>query len=101
MNEIKSPVYGFSALAENSLFENKLKQSLQLTGFTGFRDHHSYSQNDIDSLRKKANGIPLVCTEKDWIKIKDLEQVDGILVVQSKLVPQNSDLMDWIKSQLN
>lgn len=40
-----------------------------------YPDHHSYTRFDIEDLLKKANGLPLVTTTKDAVKIpKDLLQ---------------------------
>ena len=98
---IEKPLYGFSALADNSLFENSLKETYNLVGFSGFRDHYSFTQNDIDLLHKKAGSADLVCTEKDWIKVKELNNVKDILVIKSTLVPQSTDFIEWIKNQIN
>tara|TARA_Y100000385_G_scaffold13886_1_gene14170 strand:- start:5378 stop:6160 length:783 start_codon:yes stop_codon:yes gene_type:complete len=70
--EIQTPVFGFSGLANNAIFEKHLTQNYNLIGFKGFKDHHAYTQDQMDALAKKANGATLLCTEKDWIKIKNL-----------------------------
>lgn len=69
-------VFGFSGLANNGLFQEFLNENYELLGFEGFSDHYSFTQKDYQNLIKKAGTTPLVCTEKDYVKIKkfDLEQ---------------------------
>ncbi|MDG1046492.1 MAG: tetraacyldisaccharide 4'-kinase [Bacteroidia bacterium] len=69
---INTPVFGFSGLANNAIFKKHLTQNYNLIGFQGFKDHNVYSQDQLDALAKKANGATLLCTEKDWVKIKNI-----------------------------
>lgn len=93
-------IYGFSGLAVNSGFENHLKESYNLVGFSGYRDHYAYTQNDIDDIRKAAKGARIVCTEKDWIKIKDLKNTQDITPIRVRISNEH-DLINWIKAKLN
>ena len=36
-----------------------------------FSDHHVFSQRDLASLRAWSNEHPLVCTEKDCVRLPD------------------------------
>jgi tetraacyldisaccharide 4'-kinase len=50
-----------------------------------FPDHYFYTRFDIEQLQKKANGLPLVTTTKDAVKIprdllKDIHIADGEFV---------------------
>lgn len=76
--EIAGAVVGFSGLANNALFTTFLADNYALRNFKEFKDHYSFKQKDIDALKKKARGATLVCTEKDWIKIKYLKGVEQI-----------------------
>jgi tetraacyldisaccharide 4'-kinase len=95
-------VFGFSALANNFIFESHLKKSYTLIGFQKYSDHYSFTQKDIDLLLKKANGATLVCTEKDWIKVKELkgsEQIKHITI--ANVIEGKTDFIPWLKSKIN
>jgi tetraacyldisaccharide 4'-kinase len=36
-----------------------------------FADHHNFSAAEIADIRRKANGRPIVTTEKDYVRLKD------------------------------
>ena len=68
-------VFGFSAIANNEIFKSYLSQHFDLKGFTPFNDHHEFSAQDLQKLQDMANekgAAVIVCTEKDYIKIKKL-----------------------------
>ena len=99
---ISGPIYGFSALANNSVFEQHLAENYDLKGFTSFADHHLFTQSDVDTLLKNAEGASLVCTEKDWIKIKHLngqEKVKYITICHT--IEGTSDFIPWVKKHLH
>ena len=96
----KSNIFGFSALANNNQFIELLKKSYNLKGFLGYRDHYSYAQKDINEIEKNANGAALICTEKDWIKVKDLDIKSNIAYISIEVNPLNKELIPWIKKQL-
>jgi tetraacyldisaccharide 4'-kinase len=100
--EIQGPVYGFSGLANNTPFENHLANSYALMGFKDFSDHHSFTQNELGNLIKAAKGATLVCTEKDWIKIKDLSDSENVrhITIANK-IEGKQDFLIWIKQQLS
>ncbi len=76
------PVLLFSGLGQPKFFEQDIK-----SGFNGlvvmehviFSDHYDYKIKDIKFLIKKAQSInaSLVCSEKDFIKIKSLHENIG------------------------
>jgi tetraacyldisaccharide 4'-kinase len=71
-------IVGFSALGDNWRFRGDLSrfQGVQLVDFHGFRDHHAYSEEEINALNRRRIALKadyLVCTEKDFIKIKYLD----------------------------
>lgn len=66
---------GFSALGDNHRFQQSLCQH-KLVHFKGFPDHYKYSQEDLHELdrsRVDHNIDYLVCTEKDFVKIAELD----------------------------
>jgi lauroyl/myristoyl acyltransferase/tetraacyldisaccharide-1-P 4'-kinase len=67
-------VFAFAGLADNEQFFASLRAAgVVLGGTKGFPDHHRYSDADLAAL--KRNGLPLVTTEKDKVKISDPEVI--------------------------
>ena len=67
-----APIVAFSALGDNDRFAGDMRQ-FRLAAFRGFSDHHAFTAADLRSLEswRKANGGEwLVCSEKDFYKIK-------------------------------
>ena len=72
-------VFAFAGIARPASFEaTLLALGAQLTGTRWFRDHHPYTQHDLQALRRDADGALLVTTEKDLVRI---EQRQGIAAV--------------------
>jgi tetraacyldisaccharide 4'-kinase len=93
-----SSILGFSALGDNGRFECDLS-AFALRGFIPFPDHHAYSEEEINELNRKRIQVKadyLVCTEKDFIKIKryNLSQIPLIYVGNS--IKFNFDFMGQI-----
>ncbi len=98
---ISGPVYGFSALANNSVFVQHLAENYDLKGFTGLADHHLFTQSDLDTLLKNANGATLICTEKDWTKIKFLKGIDAVNYVSiTNNLEGQQDFIGWLKAKI-
>lgn len=92
------PIYGFSALGDNLRFKQDLS-AFQLQEFKGYNDHHAYTEVDIHRLnqqriQKKADY--LVCTEKDFMKIKHFNLTKIPLIYVQNSIKFNFDLMDCI-----
>lgn len=73
----------------------KFFDSLELLGFSCqekiiFPDHYSYSTKDLTSLIKKAKelNLPLITTQKDFVKIPADFQTD-INVLMLKIIPED------------
>ncbi|MCP4149452.1 MAG: tetraacyldisaccharide 4'-kinase [bacterium] len=69
-----SSLLGFSALGDNERFKNDLS-IFKLAGFKGFKDHHPFSEDDLQGLnhqRIRTGADYLICSEKDFIKLKSL-----------------------------
>lgn len=67
-------VFAFSALADNEQFFDSLRRAgLDVVGTRGFPDHHRYTPEEVASM--KRDGVVLVTTEKDAVKIDDPDVV--------------------------
>ena len=63
----------FSAIGRPESFYAQLEQcGYQISAKKEFRDHHRFSDAELEELLKEASkkNLALVCTEKDAIKIK-------------------------------
>jgi len=92
------PVFGFSALGDNERFRSDLGK-MNLKGFRGFRDHHTYTPNDLKSLlaeMKKEKAEFLVCTQKDFVKISGMIRDGFPLIYIKNRVKCNFDLRSYI-----
>ena len=94
----ESPLIGFSALGDNSRFKKSLSK-FNLIEFRGYRDHFLYTQNIINGLNilrinKKADY--LVCTEKDSVKLINLNLDDIPLIYSKNIIIFNSILISSI-----
>lgn len=79
-------VYGFSGIAKHQLFKQQLEKTYNLTGFKAYSDHHGYSNSDLEYLMKEAKDSTLLCTEKDWVKLKEFDLADKVKAVRIKAV---------------
>ena len=66
-------VYVITGIASNIYFESLLRTNgAQIIDSKTFRDHHSYTQKDIDEIKSDAMGLDIITTEKDMVKLKEL-----------------------------
>lgn len=67
--------FAFCGLADPEQFHRGLKRlGLNVVGLASFADHYPYRAEDLATIRKKATiagADCLICSEKDWAKIKD------------------------------
>ncbi|UCF87217.1 MAG: tetraacyldisaccharide 4'-kinase [Nitrospiraceae bacterium] len=79
--------YVFSALANPYYFESMLKsQGIDIVKSRKFRDHHFYSQRDVSTIQKEAEGVNIITTEKDMVKLKELELPENIYSLRVEFV---------------
>ncbi|HEY4049534.1 MAG TPA: tetraacyldisaccharide 4'-kinase [Acidobacteriaceae bacterium] len=90
----QTPVLAFCAIARPRDFYQALKaQGSELVATKSFRDHHPYTQRDIESLRQLASRYrceAMVTTEKDAVKLdaklrESLSQVAPLRVARLSL----------------
>ncbi len=100
-------VFAFSGIAENNDFKNTLENlPCDLTGFLGFPDHHSYSENDFLNILdcQRIAGADLLCTtEKDYVRIfnKSNWPTDlAVIGVEISFGEDDGDFHTFIKNRL-
>lgn len=65
------PVVAFCGIANPEGFYKTIRSAgFSIEHRAAFPDHHAFSYQDIDKVRRTHPGIPLVCTEKDAIKLR-------------------------------
>ena len=78
-------VFGFCALGNPESFKRTVADTgALLTGFRTFRDHYKYSGVDMARIQLeagKAGAELIVTTEKDMIKIRDLDLPENIIII--------------------
>lgn len=100
--KIEGPIYGFSGLANNAPFRDYLNQQYNLTGFTEYPDHYTFTQMDVNKLISKAGTSQLVCTEKDWIKIRQFNNSQSIKhITIANTIEGDQDFIFWLKGKLS
>ncbi|MCF8109891.1 MAG: tetraacyldisaccharide 4'-kinase [Desulfobacteraceae bacterium] len=66
-------IFAFSGIAQNLEFRDMLECRLgKLSGFSGFADHHSYTQKDLQAIveaSRKSSCELLATTDKDFVRI--------------------------------
>jgi tetraacyldisaccharide 4'-kinase len=90
-----SAVVAFAGIANPEAFFT----SLETLGFVveqrfAFPDHHHFSQSDLEKMVSAANGLPLVCTQKDAVKVQrlaaHLRSRVAALNVRTKVLPADA-----------
>lgn len=67
-------VYAFAAIANPVSFESLLRsQGAEVIQSRNYRDHFFYTQKDIDTIKQDALGLDMITTEKDLVKIRNLD----------------------------
>ncbi len=71
-------VFAFCGIARPEKF---LSLFPLLEGSLIFPDHHTYTPEDLDEIYTRSHGLPVYTTEKDFVKIKKLENYRGGIFV--------------------
>ena len=68
-------ITAFSGLGNNAKFKNSLlQQGFSVKNFFEFSDHHQYTSNEIEEIITKSENLPIITTQKDWVKLKNLHK---------------------------
>jgi tetraacyldisaccharide 4'-kinase len=71
----------FSGIASPEYMEEHLKTLIKLVDKHQFKDHHSFTNNDLKTLlaQAKKEEAVLICSEKDYVKIASLGLKQALL----------------------
>jgi tetraacyldisaccharide 4'-kinase len=102
-----STVLAFAGIADNESFKQSLNDlGLAVAGFIGYDDHHRYSQDDLNRIRKARNEVRapwLATTEKDFYRIcHRLERDIAMIVVGIDIafLPDEAAFVDFLRQFL-
>jgi len=72
-------IYAFSGIANPAYFQASLRSmGAEIIGFRKFRDHHNYTQKEIDEIKREAGEHEIITTEKDLVKLKGMDLPEDI-----------------------
>lgn len=87
-------VFAFSGIANPDYFHATLtKSGARIVEFRKFKDHHDYSQKDVDAIKEDALGLDIITTEKDLAKLKELKIPDNLSALKIEF-SVNDDFYD-------
>lgn len=95
-------VFAFAGLGNPQKFYQSLQdKEITVIGTEDFPDHYYYTRFDIDDIKKKAKGLPLLTTEKDGVKLpKDVRQ--NVFVMPGKFIfDKPEDVWHLLQEVLN
>lgn len=86
------PAVLVSALAEPRIFLESARAAGAAVGEAlVYPDHHAYTRADAERIRDRADGRPIVTTEKDWTKLDRWLAADQVWLLTQDVVPEG----DW------
>lgn len=72
-------IFAFAGIGNNLYFQYLLRTyGAEIADFMSFRDHHSYSQREVDKIKNDALGLDIITTEKDMVKLKGLRLPENL-----------------------
>jgi tetraacyldisaccharide 4'-kinase len=107
--QIMDPIVAFCGIARPEQFFAGLRATgLRLAGQTAFKDHHRYTQRDVESLivaARSAGATALITTEKDEIRLGALASrfLPSLALKTARLslsIENESQVSEWLASRL-
>lgn len=87
------PVFAFAGIGNPQKFFDMLRvEGFQVVKTQSFPDHYFYTRFDLEDLKKQANGLVLVTTTKDWVKIPP-DMRSGVVPVAGDFVFDDPDIV--------
>jgi tetraacyldisaccharide 4'-kinase len=91
----KEPVAAFCGLGNpNAFFQQLREEGFDLRHTEAFRDHHKYSQTDIDVVSRRAadaGAQALITTAKDAVKLRTMRFTLPCYVVEIEMQIEKAD----------
>lgn len=101
----KSKAIVVSGLANNNYFSDSISKNFMVIKKYSFNDHHSYLKSEIEEILKKNPNLPIVTTQKDYVKIENIiskKKLKLFYVVKTKVKIEGEEaFMDLIFDTYN
>ncbi|MBI4697536.1 MAG: tetraacyldisaccharide 4'-kinase [Nitrospirae bacterium] len=96
--EISSPdtlnrksVYAVAGIANPDYFRALLTAlGADIIKLKTFRDHYNYKQRDLAKIKKEAGGLDIITTEKDLVKLRELQLPDNVYSLRIEFSVENA-----------
>ncbi|MBI5098713.1 MAG: tetraacyldisaccharide 4'-kinase [Nitrospirae bacterium] len=76
-------ICAFAGIANPDYFKDTLiANGADIVKFKSFRDHHIYKQRDMDKIKTEAEGLDIITTEKDLVKLKEMQLPDNTFALR-------------------
>ncbi len=93
----KQQILAFAGIGDPESFVKLLRnKGFEIVEFKKFPDHYWYSDEDIENLKK--SGLPLVTTEKDFVRIKNREGIHAPSIEPE--IIEGTDLLESLKGRI-
>ncbi len=93
-------VLAFSGIGNPGGFvETLVRAGASIAGLIPFRDHHRYTEADLERIAAKAAETAaelIVTTEKDMVKLRELPSLDGVHALRVSLEINGRELYDRV-----
>ncbi|MHB8109018.1 MAG: tetraacyldisaccharide 4'-kinase [Syntrophorhabdaceae bacterium] len=87
-------IHAFAALGDNRSFFDLLRQiGANIISETSYPDHHRYTQRDINKMEIAGDAECIVTTEKDAVKLLDLELPDNLFYLSIEARIEDEDTL--------
>jgi len=95
----------FAAIANpETFFDSLVRLGFAVSERQSFADHHALSEHEMRELCARNPGLPLVCTQKDAVKLvampPDLRRRIAVLAVKLKVVPADAFMVQVQRKML-
>ena len=94
------PLYLFSAIANSQLLYEELQKRHKILKHVTFSDHHMYTNEEEEtlygdylSMKQESPKLVPVCTEKDFVKIKNEELKKNIRIVHLDTILRDKEAL--------
>ena len=86
-------VFLVSAIASPERFRNTAERLGWLVQeYVIFRDHHAFTDDELRAILGKAGELPVVVTEKDWVKLPDwFKAMDRVFALRIDMALDNEE----------
>ena len=88
------PVHLVSGIAHPEAFAETLSSlGFKILSHEAYGDHHSFPKTSIERIRSLSSQAPVVCTEKDWVKLSSIKGIELFrCIIETEIIPVRTPL---------